>query len=765
MHLKSLFGAARQVSLALATFAASCSTFAAPVCNGDIYLSQSGTQENTFLLRNSGTPVNFVTQGQASHVYNALAFHPTNGLYGIVTFSTELLKIDETTGASTSLGPVSGLPTTIVGGTATANYNAATFGTDGVYYVKESNNNTALYAIDTSVSPAVATPITLSQAINISDMGWVGDRLYSYGDNGQLYSIEVPSGTVTLIGSPPAGTIPRFGSQFSGTNGLFGIDNNGTGFYKIDLTTGALTLISSAPGSSNNDGASCPTAEVLSIAPPKADLSISKDDNQSTFTPGTDVVYTIIASNAGPNDATGAKVSDALPAGITVASWTCAADTGSACTASGTGAINDAAVNLPAVTGRVTYTLTLTVPSDFTGNLVNTAKIAPPNGIVDPDTTNNSATDTDTAAPIADMQATSTTLPTTVEAGQTVTGTITCTNAGPSVAAAATCAIPGLPAGATTVCVPTSPTSTPLAVGAKMECTVSYVAPGSGPVKATITAGSSTPDSNPNNNTLPYEAVVTPVADMQATGTTLPSTVTAGQTVTGTITCTNAGPSAAADATCAIPGLPAGATTVCNPASPTATPLGANTSMTCNVSYTAPSSGTVTGTITAGSSTKDAVPTNNTKPYSATMTESADMQATGTTLPSTVTAGQTVTGTITCTNAGPSAAANATCAIPGLPAGATTVCTPTSPTSTPLAQGGKLVCEVSYVAPASGTVTATITAGSTTADSNPNNNTLPYTASQAVAPVPAPVPTLGQWALALMALLMAGFAALRMRKQ
>ena len=311
-------------------------------------------------------------------------------------------------------------------------------------------------------------------------------------------------------------------------------------------------------------------------------------------------------------------------------------------------------MNLPAVTGRVTYTLTLTVPSDFTGNLVNTAKIAPPNGIVDPDTTNNSATDTDTAAPIADMQATSTTLPTTVEAGQTVTGTITCTNAGPSVAAAATCAIPGLPAGATTVCVPTSPTSTPLAVGAKMECTVSYVAPGSGPVKATITAGSSTPDSNPNNNTLPYEAVVTPVADMQATGTTLPSTVTAGQTVTGTITCTNAGPSAAA---------------------------------------------------------------------------------------------------------------NATCAIPGLPAGATTVCTPTSPTSTPLAQGGKLVCEVSYVAPASGTVTATITAGSTTADSNPNNNTLPYTASQAVAPVPAPVPTLGQWALALMALLMAGFAALRMRKQ
>ena len=654
MPHRSLFSTARQVSLAFASLAVACGAFAAPVCNGDIYLSQSATTENTYLLRNTGTPVNFVTQGQASHVYNSLAFHPTNGLYGIVTFSTELLKIDETTGASTSLGLISGLPTTLAaGGTATANYNAATFGIDGTYYVKESNNNTALYAVNTSVSPAVATAITLSQAINISDMGWVGDRLYSYGDNGQLYSIDVSNGMVTLIGSPPTTTpIPRFGSQFSGTNGLFGIDNNGTGFYKIDLTTGALTKISDAPGSSNNDGASCPTAEVLSITPPKADLQITKDDGVPRYTPGANVVYTIKATNNGPDAATGATVSDALPAGISTANWTCTADTGAACTASGTGAIKDTAVNLP-MGASVTYTLTMAVPASFTGNLVNTATVQVPNGTVDPTPGNNSATDTDTP----------------------------------------------------------------------------------------------------------------PQADMQATGTTLPTSVTAGQTVTGTITYTNAGPDAAAAATCAIPGLPAGATTVCTPASPTAAPLAAKASMTCNVSYVAPSTGTVTGTITAGTTTTDADPSNNTLPYSA-ATPVADMQATGTTLPSTVTAGQKVTGTITCTNAGPSDAAAATCAITGLPADATTVCTPATPTATPLVKGGTLVCTVGYTAPASGPVTATITAGTTTPDGVPSNNTLPYNATQTVAAAPpTPVPTLSQWALVVMALVMAGFAALRMRAQ
>ncbi|WP_158400564.1 hypothetical protein, partial [Comamonas sp. B-9] len=97
---------------------------------------------------------------------------------------------------------------------------------------------------------------------------------------------------------------------------------------------------------------------------------------------------------------------------------------------------------------------------------------------------------------------------------------------------------------------------------------------------------------------------VTPAADMQASSS-LPANVTAGQAVTGTITCLNAGPSAADSATCGISGLPAGATTSCTPAVPTATPLTVSGAISCNVSFVAPATGSITAMITAGSATPD----------------------------------------------------------------------------------------------------------------------------------------------------------------
>jgi len=65
------------------------------------------------------------------------------------------------------------------------------------------------------------------------------------------------------------------------------------------------------------------------------------------------VTYTITASNAGPNNDTGATVADTFPASLTC-TWTCVGAGGGTCTASGSGNINDT-VNLPAG-GSVTYT-------------------------------------------------------------------------------------------------------------------------------------------------------------------------------------------------------------------------------------------------------------------------------------------------------------------------------------------------------------------------------------------------------------------------
>src|SRR5690606_18915483 len=102
----------------------------------------------------------------------------------------------------------------------------------------------------------------------------------------------------------------------------------------------------------------------------------------------------------GPADALGAQVSDPLPAGITTASWTCGgAMGGAACGApSGTGAISTTA-DLPAGSS-VTYTLNMSVPAGYAGvTLTNTATVAPPTGLSDTQSANNTASDTNVVFP------------------------------------------------------------------------------------------------------------------------------------------------------------------------------------------------------------------------------------------------------------------------------------------------------------------------------------------------------------------------------
>ncbi|MBK6614062.1 DUF11 domain-containing protein [Ottowia sp.] len=341
-----------------------------PVCDGRLFLSQnSSTSLNS--VSTTSNPMTFTAIGGAAGItYNALGYSPTNGqLYAMRTDGNGnfLQRLDQTSGTVTNLGAVASLPASPV-------YNTGTVGTDGTYYVKPFGNTSVVYAIDTAALTASA--IALSQPFTASDMAWVGGvggSLYSVADNGQLFSINVADGTVTPIGTPDA-TGGVLGAQFGGTNGLFGSANNGSGFYQIDLGTGQKTLISGSPASGTNDGANCPNAAITF----PADLSITKTNGQTTYTPGTNVVYTITVTNQGPFAAMGAKVTDALPSGISTANWSCTASAGGSCTASGTGGIDDT-INLPNA-GTATYTLTMAVPANFTGNLANTATVAAADG-------------------------------------------------------------------------------------------------------------------------------------------------------------------------------------------------------------------------------------------------------------------------------------------------------------------------------------------------------------------------------------------------
>ena len=177
----------------------------------------------------------------------------------------------------------------------------------------------------------------------------------------------------------------------------------------------------------NNGDNSATDSDTLT---PEADLAITKTDGVTVATAGGSVTYTIVASNAGPSAAPGSNVTDNFPAACTLVSWTCLGSGSGTCTAGGSGNINDS-VNLP-VGGSVTYTAACSIDGSATGSLVNTATVAVAGGVTDPVSGNNSATDTDTIAPQADLSITKTDGVTVASPGTNTTYTIVAANAGPS---------------------------------------------------------------------------------------------------------------------------------------------------------------------------------------------------------------------------------------------------------------------------------------------------------------------------------------------
>jgi uncharacterized repeat protein (TIGR01451 family) len=195
------------------------------------------------------------------------------------------------------------------------------------------------------------------------------------------------------------------------------------------------------------------TVDVSVSGPAEADLSVTKTDGRTTAASGQAIAYTIVVSNAGPGFVTGATVTDTPPAALTGVSWTCVGAGGGTCTASGTGGISDT-VNLP-TGGKATYTLTGTISGSATGTLTNTASVTAPDGVTDPNPANNSATDTDTLTPGADLSISKTDGQTTAMPGEPITYAIVVSNAGPSAAngARVTDSVPAEITGATWTCV------------------------------------------------------------------------------------------------------------------------------------------------------------------------------------------------------------------------------------------------------------------------------------------------------------------------
>jgi len=167
------------------------------------------------------------------------------------------------------------------------------------------------------------------------------------------------------------------------------------------------------------------------VTPNVADLSITKTVDDATPDRNQQITFTVVVSNAGPNDASGVVVNDLLPAGLTFVSSTQTQGT----YASGTGAWT-----VGNIANGATATLTITATTATIGAKSNTAEVAASNQF-DPDSTPGNAPtaeddlDSETVTPtVADLSVTKTVDNPTQSVNQNVVFTITVANGGPDAA-------------------------------------------------------------------------------------------------------------------------------------------------------------------------------------------------------------------------------------------------------------------------------------------------------------------------------------------
>ena len=138
--------------------------------------------------------------------------------------------------------------------------------------------------------------------------------------------------------------------------------------------------------------ADCAVSANFTAAPP--DLSISISDGRAYAQYGKALTYTVTVSNPSSTAISGVGISSVLPAQLNIsqANWVCLGGSGAACTASGTGALSDSGVVVPAV-GSVSYLVTAPVlPDAAGGDVVYTVTVT---SAGDPNPANNTASDDD----------------------------------------------------------------------------------------------------------------------------------------------------------------------------------------------------------------------------------------------------------------------------------------------------------------------------------------------------------------------------------
>ena len=477
-----------------------------------------------------------------------------------------------------------------------------------------------------------------------------------------------------------------------------------------------------------------------------ADLAITKTDGTSTYVPGSSTTYTMVVSNLGPSNVVAAPVQDLFPSLITSAVWTASASPGaSVADPSGTGNINTTVNLVPGST--VTFTVTATTDPAATIDLVNTATVQPPANVIDPNLSNNTASDTDTPRLVSDLAISKTDGSATYTPGLGLTYTIVVSNLGPSNAVGATLAdtfdvalgTPSWTATGTagTVFVAAGSGNLSQTVGIPFNGSITYTVTVAqvNPAKtgdllntATVQPPTGVTDPNLGNNTATDSDTPRLVSDLAITKTDGSATYTPGLGLIYTIVVSNLGPSNAVGATVADTFDAALGTPSWTATGTAGTVFAAAGSGNLAQTVSIPASGSITYTVTVAqvnpAKTGDLLNTatvqppagvtdpnlgNNTATDSDTPRLVSDLAISKTDGSATYTPGQGLTYTIVVSNLGPSNAAGATLADTFDTALGTPPWTATGTAGTVFVAAGFGNLSQTVSIPASGSITYTVT--------------------------------------------------------
>jgi uncharacterized repeat protein (TIGR01451 family)/gliding motility-associated-like protein len=286
----------------------------------------------------------------------------------------------------------------------------------------------------------------------------------------------------------------------------------------------------------------CSTATVLISINGLADMRIAKTVNNATPNVGSNVVFTLTATNSGPNVALGVSVTDLLPSGYTYVSNTTPS--------SGSFDSSTGIWTLGSVANAASEILTITAKVNASGSYSNSATIS--SSSTDPVLSNNSSTVSTVPVPQSDLSIVKTVNNPSQNVGQPLVFTLTVTNNGPSTAAGVV-VNDLLPSGYTYVSNAATAgnysnssgvwTIGSLANGVTTSLNITAIVNPTGIYTNTASISSTTTDPTSTNNTSTITPVPGAVSDLKILKTVNNSTPYTGEIIEFTLVATNDGPS------------------------------------------------------------------------------------------------------------------------------------------------------------------------------------------------------------------------------